>query len=159
MSKIFLRHTLTKKNLTSLSLYIFTIWKCIAYNDIRHISLDIDFFITISLKLKQELLSNKYTCTLMLDLYHYFCKQTFKMIIFPMYPFIKWSEASLLYRAPRPKTFSFCIFWCMLNQSTYSQKNSNFVGYFQLHRLDLKWRGISQLKIRLAVCVHVIHNW
>jgi hypothetical protein len=32
MSKIFLRHTLTKKILTSLSLYIFTIWKCIAYN-------------------------------------------------------------------------------------------------------------------------------
>ena len=31
MSKIFLRHTLTKKNLTSLSLYIFTIRKCIAY--------------------------------------------------------------------------------------------------------------------------------
>ena len=35
MSKIFLRHTLTKKILDifdSLSLYIFTIWKCIAYN-------------------------------------------------------------------------------------------------------------------------------
>jgi hypothetical protein len=34
-SKIFLRHTLTNKLLTlltSLSLYIFTIWKCIAYN-------------------------------------------------------------------------------------------------------------------------------
>ena len=35
MSKISLRHTLTKKLLTlltSLSLHIFTIWKCIAYN-------------------------------------------------------------------------------------------------------------------------------
>jgi hypothetical protein len=35
MSKIFLRHTLTKKIrdiFDSLSLYIFTIWKCIAYN-------------------------------------------------------------------------------------------------------------------------------
>ena len=36
MSKIFLLHTLTKKYpwnfLTSLSLYIFTTWKCIAYN-------------------------------------------------------------------------------------------------------------------------------
>jgi hypothetical protein len=37
MSKIFLRHTLIKKIsltlfLTSLSLYIFTIWKCITYN-------------------------------------------------------------------------------------------------------------------------------
>ena len=35
MSKIFLRQTLTKKILDifdSLSLYIFTIWKCIAYN-------------------------------------------------------------------------------------------------------------------------------
>ena len=35
MSKIFFRHTLTKKLpltfFTSLSLYIFTIWKCIAY--------------------------------------------------------------------------------------------------------------------------------
>jgi hypothetical protein len=36
MSKILLRHTLTKKFLTfltSLSLYIFTKWKCIAYNE------------------------------------------------------------------------------------------------------------------------------
>ena len=53
MSKTLLRHTLIEKYfltflLTSLSLYIFTIWQCIAYKHIRHIQMTSIISIEIS---------------------------------------------------------------------------------------------------------------
>jgi hypothetical protein len=58
----FLRHTLTKKTsltffLTSLSLYIFTIWKCIAYNFFCRVGIYFDKILVSEYKLFKR--SNK----------------------------------------------------------------------------------------------------